>query len=100
MPLAIGLMFLFVLFVSLFCSRKYQFGPQNYFSKMGTWSYGLYVLHLAIIHILLKFCQKNAIRIDSILSFSVFGITCLTISLLISYLSFRYFEKPFVDLKL
>lgn len=65
--------------------------------KFGTWSYSIYLLHVAIIFYALK--RYNIFTPDSALSIALSGITLLFISALISSLTYKYIEKPFLKIK-
>jgi peptidoglycan/LPS O-acetylase OafA/YrhL len=68
------------------------------FNFLGKISYGLYVYHPLIIIILLKlFNQNNMFNIKGLNI--LFSISVLIFSIIISYLSYRYFENPFLKLK-
>ena len=62
----------------------------RWLSKLGTWSYGMYMLHVLVAWPLIKVFKTQ----DLVLYPLVF---CGTIGL--SWLSYRYFEKPFLRLK-
>ncbi|MDB4584548.1 acyltransferase, partial [Draconibacterium sp.] len=65
-------------------------------SYLGNISYGLYVYHIIWIHVIFQYCLTNNIKIDDWLTLSVFILITLGGSILISALSFHYFEKPFL----
>lgn len=66
---------------------------------LGKISYGLYVYHWPIYLILFPALKKNLVPDNAFASASIAAIFCFIISLLLSYLSFHYFEKRFLQLK-
>lgn len=99
MPLVYGLIFTILTAMGIFSTGKFRLGPRNWFSIMGTWSYGLYVYHLIFIHILLRMFQNRNISINSSSKFILFALIALTLSLIISYFSYRHFESKFIKIK-
>lgn len=68
-------------------------------SYLGKISYGLYVYHMIWIHVAFQYCSTNNIKIDDWLTLSVFILITLGGSILVSALSFRFFEEPFLILR-
>lgn len=101
----IGLFFASLLSVSLTDSRAGKklvvFFSKRPFVFFGKYSYGLYIYHYPIflslmLHILPVLKQKLP---QSILAEILIGTISILISLVISLLSFKYAEKPFLKLK-
>ena|GEM_PF-53193 len=68
-------------------------------SEWGKYTYGLYLLHPLVIYFVLLFAQKYGLNSAAILQGGLIGAACFVISLFVCYLSYNYFEKPFLDLK-
>lgn len=68
-------------------------------SYLGNISYGLYVYHMIWIHVVFQYCLNKNILIDDWMTLSVFILITLGGSILISALSYHYFEKPFLMLR-
>jgi len=69
------------------------------FNYLGKISYGIYMYHFMIIPLVLSMFQKY-ISVDSevITNLGIYSLTILT-TIFVSGLSYKYFEKPFIDLK-
>ena len=63
----------------------------RFFRYSGKISYGLYVYHPLIFLILLKYCNTHILLLNFVI--------CFSLTYLISTLSYRYFENPFLKLK-
>ena len=104
----IGLLFhttlygvLFFVLIALFLSKEKIFkirdrNPMNYLGKI---SYGLYVYHIIVINLLIQLFKKWEWSLLSPMNAILFFFTSLLLSSLISAVSYRCFEKPFLSLK-
>jgi peptidoglycan/LPS O-acetylase OafA/YrhL len=68
-------------------------------SEWGKYTYGLYLLHPLVIFFVLLFAQKQGWDSAAILPGIFIGLVCFAVSVFVCYLSYNYFEKPFLDLK-
>ena len=71
----------------------------NFFSLLGRISYGTYIYHPFVVQIILFFFYKylkNSIFVYDVL----FPLTCIILTHIISYISYEFFEKYFLKLKL
>jgi peptidoglycan/LPS O-acetylase OafA/YrhL len=66
---------------------------------LGVRSYGLYVFHIIAIHMMYQYCLLHGIRIDTTLSLFLFILITFSSTVLVSMLSYRYFEKPILNLR-
>ena len=66
---------------------------------LGVRSYGLYVFHIIAIHMMYQYCLLHHIRIDTTLSLFLFILFTFSSTVLVSMLSYRYFEKPILNLR-
>jgi peptidoglycan/LPS O-acetylase OafA/YrhL len=70
---------------------------------LGTISYGLYVYHMVALTLVLFILDRlnilSGIGVQGIYSFIYISAICLAITITISYLSFKYIEKPFLKFK-
>jgi peptidoglycan/LPS O-acetylase OafA/YrhL len=72
---------------------------QSVFTTLGNISYGIYMYHTIIIAILINMLQKTVID-DMPLAFDIALYTLsVAFTILISYLSYKYFETPFLKFK-
>ena len=80
-----------------------EFGPLGVVNsvpwKWGKYTYGLYVYHTLVIGLMIKVWEKAGWAWDGFLSALLFGLIAFFLSLGISYLSYRFFELPFLKLK-
>lgn len=93
--------FAFVILEQNFSSHSfYAFSRSKLLTFWGKYTYGLYLLHpiaLLLLDILLRMSSvsyKNAF-----LSYFTVGLAALGLSLLMSYLSYEYYEKWFLRFK-
>lgn len=74
---------------------------QKIFKFLGKISYGLYVYHwlviVVIIEIITKYCP--VLSFDLLFTNVIFYISSIVITVLLSYLSYKYFETPFLRIK-
>ena len=96
--------FIALLFVGIICvfipqDSKIRINDNSVLSKLGKISYGLYVYHLIFIHIMLQFCKYLSIKIDDVWSLLLFSIIALFLSIIISGISYLFFEKKFMVLR-
>jgi peptidoglycan/LPS O-acetylase OafA/YrhL len=69
-----------------------------FFNFMGKISYGFYVYHPLILYCISKLVF-NFVVIDTITEQLFYFVVCFISTTLISYLSFKYFESPFLKFK-
>lgn len=67
------------------------------FSFLGNISYGLYMYHMVISFFFVKLF--SVINADSIVESLLLYVLIFGVSILISFLSYRFFEKPFLKMK-
>lgn len=93
-----GLVFMSLLLLFLGTSN---FGISNgsFLSKLGKISYGLYLFHIIIINLLIRIFEKYEMDLSSWFTALSFFIIALCLSIFFSYVSYRFFEKPFLRLK-
>lgn len=68
-------------------------------SKFGIYTYGLYCIHFMILSVVLALAGKLKLNIFSTTVSVAIVITSLGTCVVISWLLYRYFEKPFLKLK-
>jgi len=90
-----------VLLILLFIPKDstYRISDDNILSYLGRISYGLYVYHIIVIHVLFKACLKYKIVLDNWLNLGGFMIISFLVAVLISRLSYQYFEKPILKFR-
>ena len=80
-------------------NSQIKFSDNHIFTKLGKISYGLYVYHIVWIHIIYKFYIDYGIEVDGVRSYFVFIVTTFAMTVVTSYLSYRFFEKPILGLR-
>ena len=96
-PTLLGLMFGGLL--SLFLSSRSNFGiaNSNIFSRLGKYTYGLYLYHVIVINLLLAIFR--GVTLERLPVSLLFVSLALGVSIVISAISYHYLEKPFLALK-
>ncbi len=94
---AIAFTGLIAVFISKYAA--FNFADKGIISFLGGLSYGMYVYHLIAIHSMIKYCQIHQINLDNTLNISLFVVINLAATIAVSYLSKRYFENKFLQLK-
>jgi peptidoglycan/LPS O-acetylase OafA/YrhL len=69
------------------------------FNFLGKISYGIYVYHVLVIYILGKLLQSNLYIINAVIRLPIIIIIVLCSTILIAWISYTYFEKPFLKFK-
>ena len=95
----IGIAFVFLLAIFLPQENNFKFKRSSIFEKLGKMTYSLYLIHLAVIHIILSLFQKNEFNINSPFNYLVFFTSTLFISIIVSFITYTVIEKPFLRLK-
>lgn len=92
--------FLAILLIILITQIKYSIRYNlGFLKKMGAISYGIYMYHPLVMYICFSFFN-SVVPIENILLYNIAVYTSIfTVTILISYTSFYYFEKRFIDLK-
>jgi peptidoglycan/LPS O-acetylase OafA/YrhL len=90
----------FTLIICLFISAESGIVIKSkILNYLGVRSYGLYVFHIIAIHMMYQYCLLHHIRIDTTLSLFLFILITFSTTVLVSILSYRYFEKPILNLR-
>ena len=89
---------LFVMNVSV--NEKFKFKIENkLFTRLGNISYGIYMYHTMVIALLMNFLSQTELKNNLVLFNILIYFGSVFITLLISDLSYRYFETGFLKLK-
>lgn len=96
-PVIFGLLFSAIIFVFLPSENKLKISDKNIFSRLGIYTYSLYLIHVIVIHLIIQLFNKFQINFahNSI----YFVLLALGITVFGSYLSYVLIEKPFLRLK-
>lgn len=91
---------LFTLLIAIFIPEESKIKIKNkLLSYLGTISYGLYVFHLIFVHIVFQYCINNNIIIDNWITLSAFIIVTLGGTIVLSSLSYKYYESYFLSIR-
>ncbi len=96
-PLTSGLFFTMVLFILLPQENKLKIGDKSIFSKLGVYTYRLYLNHVIVINLMIQVFKK--IDLDLKVYYILFLFTALFSTILVSKLTFIFIEKTFLNLK-
>jgi peptidoglycan/LPS O-acetylase OafA/YrhL len=94
-PTLYGLMFASVILFTLTHRNSIQIPDRFLMSKLGKYTYGLYLFHTIIINFLIHIKPVLPFEIDMI----TFAFIALLSTILVSMLSYHLFEKQFLKLK-
>ena len=98
-PIVLGMFFSAVIFIILPKENGFKIKDSNIFSKLGVYTYGLYVFHPIIINLSVQLYRKSGLQLSEIILFMVIFIFSIVCVILASYLSYHFFEKHFLKLK-
>jgi peptidoglycan/LPS O-acetylase OafA/YrhL len=98
-PTFIALLFTCLLAVFIPKDSKVRISSKNPLTYLGKISYGLYVYHIFIIVGLMKIFSHFNLILDNWSNLSLFLSTSFVLTIIISSLSYHYFEKPFLRLR-
>lgn len=102
MPVVYSFFFAFILIEQVFAKNSiFKIGKIPFVSKLGKISYGLYCYHMAAMFLVVYFFIKlgySAIHPSATLLF-IEAIIAFSLTILISAISYKHFEKPFLLLK-
>jgi len=91
----LGVLFSFIILFTLTKSNYICFKDGYWVSKLGIFTYGLYLYHTIVINLMLRILGDSISQMKTL----IIGTTSLLISILISALSYYFFEKKFLKLK-
>jgi len=91
-PLLLGTFFSLTILFTLPATNHFKIGDNTWVSRLGVYTYGLYLFHTIII---------NFFKHTKMIAFGwlVFLIISLAVTILVSVLSYHIFEKQFLKLK-
>jgi peptidoglycan/LPS O-acetylase OafA/YrhL len=93
--------FIFTSAISLFVfeERLFEISKRNIFSRLGIYTYSLYLTHTIIINLCVKIFERMHISLDKPLPAVCFSFVCLMSTILVSMLTYYLIEKPFLKIK-
>jgi peptidoglycan/LPS O-acetylase OafA/YrhL len=95
----LGILFSMILFIILPQNNNFKIKDISLFSKLGIYTYGLYVFHPITINLSIQLYNKSGLQLsETILFISILFFSLITV-ILASYISYNFYEKPFLKLK-
>ena len=92
-----GIMFSTLIFFTMYDVQYFR--TSALISKLGTYTYGLYMYHVLIIVLLVRVFDRLHYSLDRPLYAAMFTFIALAGTILCSMASYHFFEKPFLKLK-
>lgn len=80
-------------------ARGFRISDNNILSRLGIYTYGLYMYHTLVISLMAKLFPKTGFDVDTIPGAVLFVCLALGITLVISIVSYHIFEKQFLKMK-
>ncbi len=98
-PTIIATAFIFLIAIFIPPNSKIKITDNHLISYLGKISFGLYVYHLIFIHMLFQYFLNHKILMDDWWTVGIFMVITFGASALVSMLSFRFLEKPFLEMR-
>lgn len=98
-PTIWGISFTLIIFMVIPKQNRFTINDRNILSRLGVFTYGLYLYHTIIINLFIQLFRKFNLPLDLPINAIVFSVISLLITILISILSYHLFEKQFLKLK-
>lgn len=92
-----GIIFGLLLCVFLPQNNPFKISDKNLFSKLGTYTYGLYMTHIICIILFEKIFLLYNLQLED--NFIVYTSLSLLLTIIASYFTYQIIEKPFLKLK-
>lgn len=98
-PTIWGVSFAFIIFIVVPNQSRFTINDRNILSRLGVFTYGLYLYHTIIINLFIQLFKKSDISLDIPINAILFSAISLLVTVLVSILSYHLFEKQFLKLK-
>jgi len=98
-PIFFGILFSSLIFIILPENSEIKSSAKNIFSRLGIYTYGLYLTHTIIINLFSKIFEKSNLSITLFWNAVLFFIATLLVTIIASIISYKIIEKPFLQLK-
>jgi peptidoglycan/LPS O-acetylase OafA/YrhL len=96
---ALGILFSVLIVSSLPAKGGIRINDGNLFSRLGVYTYGLYLYHILVINLLIRVFEKYGLSLQQPWLMVLFILISLLLSIGISIVSYHLFEKQFLKLK-
>ncbi len=97
-PSILALIFACILTIFIPLKSKIRI-KSKFLNYLGTISYGLYVYHMIVINVLYQYCLNNRIGFEKSGNVILFLAVSIITTVLISIVSYHYYEQPFLSLR-
>jgi peptidoglycan/LPS O-acetylase OafA/YrhL len=98
-PSVLGILLASLLVMLLPIKSKLRIGDDNILSRLGKYTYGLYLCHVVIINLLSRLFEHWGLSLDVPGYGAALVIAAIGISILIAYVSYQWIERPFLALR-
>ena len=98
-PLVLGILFAGVLALFVPLHSTFGISDNSVLTKLGMYTYGLYLFHTVVINFLSRVLARVGYSTESPLNGVCFAALALSASIALAVLSYRFVEKPFLNLK-
>jgi len=98
-PFILSALFAFLICLIVPQKNSLVISDKNTFSRLGVYTYGLYVYHTIIINLFIQLSKEYGLSLDNIFYAILFCMTSLLATVVISIVSFSFFENQFLKLK-
>jgi peptidoglycan/LPS O-acetylase OafA/YrhL len=98
-PLVSGILFSLVIILVLPTGSWFRIGKNNLLSRLGRYTYGLYLIHTIVINFLVQIFTRQGLTLEQTGIALAFGFLAFFLSLGAAVISFHFFERPFLRLK-
>ena len=96
----LGVLFVYIILEQNYAKRSlFKLSNLKWISRWGVWTYGLYCYHALGIYLALYVTRKLHLNTTVFEVLILNTLLSLFFSLIISWLSYRFFETPFLKLK-
>ncbi|MEZ5015750.1 MAG: acyltransferase [Flavipsychrobacter sp.] len=95
----LGVLFAGLILLTLGKKNALRVSDKTVLSKLGIYTYGLYLYHTLVINLLLQIFKKYDWGLEQSTTAVVFVVLALLLTIVISMLSYHLFEKQFLKLK-
>lgn len=98
-PIVLGMLFMGILLLMLPKENKFKIGNRNLFSRLGVYTYGLYLFHIIFINLMIKLFQKTDWNTNDFTKMFLISFSSLLGTIVVAICSYHFFEKQFLRLK-
>ena len=98
-PFLVAVLFTFLLSMFLPRGSTFGLGDDNWLSRLGKYTYALYLFHTVVINLLSRLSAAADLSLDRVDTAALFFALALGLCILASVVSYSLIERPFLQLK-